>query len=99
MVTDRIFEYSVVTFIVAGVLFNVAYFFVVLPRLTSCGEKIGLGAFFTWGQPRRVKAYLALLSETEARLWYNVALRWSSRIAIAIWAVGMISFLLAYLQR
>ena len=85
-----IFEYSIFFFFVTFGAFNLFYFYVILPKLASRGIKVGGAAFSTLGQPRYVKQYFDVLTESESKRWYNTLLRYSPFI-LAIWAVGVLS--------
>ena len=89
-----IFDYSIAAFVAFVVLFNLLYFFVVLPKLTSSGVKLGGDIFVTFRQQRYVSAYLELLSDVEKNKWHNVFIKNSFAICLAVWLVGMVSLLI-----
>jgi len=85
-----IFDYSLFFFFATVGAFNLFYFFVILPKLTSRGIKVGGDAFFTFAQPRYVKQYFAVLTESESKHWHNALLRYSPFILV-IWAIGFLA--------
>lgn len=94
LMVTAIFEYSFIAFVTFVVVFNLLYFFVVLPRLTSSRVKLDGDVFVTFRQQRYVNAYLQLLSDAEKNKWHNVLIRNSFAIGIAVWLVGVASLLI-----
>jgi hypothetical protein len=92
------FHYSAVAFVVAVLLFNVLYFFVVLPKLAENRIKLGGDIFVGFRQYRYVKAYLNLLSAVEQRRWYNLFIRHSFVAILAIWFLGMVAVAILHSQ-
>ena len=89
-----IFDYSLAAFVAFVVVFNLLYFFVVLPKLTSNGVKLGGDVFVTFRQQRYVSAYLELLSDVEKNEWRNIFIKNSFAICLTAWLVGMVSLLI-----
>ena len=69
--STALFDYSLGAFIAFVIVFNLLYFFVILPRLSSSGVKLGGDVFFSFRQQRYVSAYLELLSDVEKNKWHN----------------------------
>ena len=85
------FQYGAVAFVVVVVLFNLLYFFVVLPKLSENEVKVSGDVFFGFRQYRYVRAYLGQLSKHERRRWHNIFIRYSFAMTFIIWLVCMAS--------
>jgi hypothetical protein len=83
--------YSVMAFLAYLSLFNILYFFVVLPRLRQTGQEVGFLALVNGFQQRYVNAYLETLNESDKRKWYNVILTHPFASAVLAWMLGMIA--------
>jgi hypothetical protein len=92
------FEYGFAGFVLAVLLFNILYFFVILPMLTERSFKLEGDIFFAFRQYRYVRAYLGLLPQAQRHRWYNVFIRYSFVVALAFWLVCMGSLAISWRQ-
>lgn len=75
-----------------GALFWFLYAFVVLLRLNDIQAK-ARKAGILFPQMRRVECYLGLLSDDERTKWYNIYLKHSSDIGLALSSVFLITLI------
>jgi hypothetical protein len=87
MTSSDVVTYSSWLFIGIVVVFNILYFFVVLPKLREAGRTIGGDGFVNVYQQRYVRAYFELLTDAEKRKWHNVIIRYSYFSSICVLVV------------